>query len=90
LFALNFALQSKIQHVDSDIHDEEFYFDFAKGVGMNGAHRYYSSNFAHKLMNTLPKSESISRDDLSQSLRQVLGFYSNRKSGEPFSLLEAR
>ena len=68
-FAINFSHETNISRDDNDPRDEEAYYRFARGIGMKGFAGTASSNFAHKLMNALPKKNDISKQDLSASLQ---------------------
>lgn len=77
-FALNFSLETQIEQVDSHYLDEEQFFEFASGVGLKGYQRFLYGNFAHKMMNTLPRSEQINKQQISESIAQVLRYYTYR------------
>jgi len=55
-FALNFTDEFKVQRdVSNDIHEEEHFYDFAKGVGLKDYEKFFYSNLSHHVMKALPK-----------------------------------
>lgn len=79
IFALNFSTQYKIQNRDkseSKIFEEEFYFDFARDIGIHGYQKYSLPYISHKMMNALPKKQQITTADIEDSLTAVMRYMS--------------
>ena len=57
--------------------DEEKFFNFAAGVGLKGYQRFLYGNFSHRLMNSLPRRERLTKDDVAQSIAQISRYYTS-------------
>ena len=59
IFAMNFSQEFEVERTSSkDITSEEYYFDFASGIGLKGYQKYFLPSFAFKLMQMLPKNKA--------------------------------
>ena len=79
IFALNFSTQCKIENRDksqSKIFDEEFYFDFARDIGIHGYQKYSLPYISHKMMNALPPKQEMTTADIENSLTAVMRYMS--------------
>ena len=78
---MNFSKEFKISHRETQsIKNEEYYHDFAEGVGMKGFTRYFLPYFAHRLQNALPSSKAeLDSADVSESIAAVMRYMSEHK-----------
>ena len=73
IFALNFSQEFRIAGREAHaIKDEEYYADFAQGVGLKGYASQFMPHFAHRFQQALPGKERLDRSDILQSLRTVV------------------
>jgi len=79
IFALNFSTQYKIEsrlENEQKIYEEEYYFDFARDIGLNGYQKYSLPYISHKMMHALPPKMELSTADLESSLTTVMRYMS--------------
>ena len=80
VFALNFTNEFKVtRETSNNIKEEEHYYDFAKGVGLNDYEKFFFSNFAHHMQHALPQHKSLlSAQEVANSLAMCLRYYGNK------------
>lgn len=75
IFALNFSQEFKIEkRTEHAIKEEEYYADFAQGVGLKGYSRHFLPYFAHKLQAALPAKDKFKKEDLQGSIDTVINY----------------
>jgi len=81
LFALNFSNEFLIsQRQPQSIKNEEYYHDYAEGVGMKGFTRFFLPYFSHRLQNALPSSKTeVNSADVSESIAAVMRYMSEHR-----------
>lgn len=80
IFALNFSEEFEVERKSSkDVTSEEYYYDFASGIGLKGYQRYFLPNFAARLMNSLPESkQEVSGKEVGHGIAHVLRYMENK------------
>ena len=74
-FALNFSEEFKIEaRQDNSFKDQEYYSDFATGVGLKGYSKQFLPYFAHRLQNALPLKKEMTSQDIKESLHTVIKY----------------
>lgn len=76
VFSLNFSQEFEIDRKTShNCTKEEYFYDFAVGIGMKGYQKYFLPNFACRLMEALPKgTKSYSSQEIGDSLATVFRY----------------
>lgn len=80
IFSLNFTNEFVVERqINKEILREEFYHDFALGIGLKGYQRTILPSFAHKLMSSLPKNkEVVSSKEVGQSIDFAMRYFEDK------------
>lgn len=85
MYAFNFSFETSIAEKDNTIHDEMHYFEFASGIGLKEYQRYFYAQLAHKYISALPEDKPITREELNNSMTQVLHHYKMKEYNHKYA-----